>query len=159
MSRFVTCFFTCLHNEGQGFFGIFHAGSKASLVSDRSRIPFFCEDALQGMKNFTSRPDLVGKRFDSHGTDHKLLKIEGIVSVLSAVHDIEHRKRKGSAPLSKVVVEFGSSGACCCVCICKRKSENGVGPVPLFIRRAVCSDQLCINGCLVKNRHSFHGTK
>ena len=76
------------------------AGGGATLVTDGRSESAVSEQSAKGVIDLRSGADRLAEGIEAHRHDHELLEIGGVVCVLSAVQDVEHRYRQTQASVS-----------------------------------------------------------
>ena len=126
---------------------------KAALVADIGVVAGLLQFAAQGVEDFRAAAQRLGEGRRPHRHDHEFLEIDRIVGMHAAIDDVHHRHRqrprRGAADITieRHVEGFGGRlGAG------QRDAENGVGPEPALVRRAVEIDHDLVDLDLLLDR-------
>ena len=129
-------------------------GREAAFVADqRSTVPCSCSSALQRWKTSTPQRTASEKRRRAHRHDHELLHVDVVVGMRAAVDDVHHRHRQRAGAVAAQVAGRAAArptrpppwpG--------QRDGQDGVGPQPRLVRRAVQLDHQPVDGRLVGRR-------
>ena len=91
-------------NEIQSFGSMTKIWRKTALIANIGVLARVLQCGFQSLKNFSPHPQRIGKAAGAHRHDHKLLKINGIVSMRPTIDDVHHRHRqymrKGAADIT-----------------------------------------------------------
>src|SRR5437867_1171261 len=103
------------------------------------------------MKNFTSRPQSLGKRWQSFWHDHKLLEIDRRIRVSAAINDVHHWNRQHLGIWTAQILEerepeLTGRGSSCR----ERDGKDCVRPELGFVRLAIESDHRLIEPDLIE---------
>ena len=128
---------------------------EATLIADVRAVATGAQQPLQGLVDLGAGAEGVGEVADAGGGDHEFLDVRGVLGVLTAVQDVEHRHRQRDAR-AKVAVEGHACGRGGGVGNGKGDAEDGVGPHGRFVRRTIGVQHAVVHGLLVVGGEADH---
>ena len=111
---------------------------------------FVVEDRPERGEDLGAGPEGLGERLRADRHDHELLEVRGVLGVLAAVEDVEHRhgQRPGADP-AEVAVQRQAVRRGGCVRAREGHAEDRVRPEIALVGRAVELDQRRVDPGLV----------
>jgi hypothetical protein len=107
------------------------------------------------MEDLRPCPERLGEGVDADRSDHELLEVGGVASVLAAVEDVEERDRQSAcSDAAEVAVERHAIGRGRRVGCGERHAQDGVGTELALVGRAVQGYERSIEAGLVGRIHA-----
>ena len=135
---------------------------KTALVADIGVVAGLFQLAAQRVEDFRAAAQRFGEARSPHGEDHEFLEIDRVVGVHAAVDDVHHRHRQGPRRgAADIAIERHVEGFGRRLGAGQRDAEDGVGPKPALVRRAVEIDHdlvdldLLLDGLIAQRLEDF----
>ena len=124
---------------------------EAALVALAGGVALVVQDRAQRGEDLRAGPERLGERGEPDGHDHELLEVRGVLGVLAAVEDVEHRDRQDpGADAAEPAVERDLVGRGGRVRAGERDAEDRVRAQLALVGRAVELDQRVVDVGLVR---------
>ena len=121
-------------------------GREAALVADIGVVARLLERALERMEGLRAPAHGVGEGRRADRQDHELLEVDRIVGMDAAIDDIHHRRRQDARRRSAdIAVERQAGRFGRGLGDRERHAEDGVGPEPRLVGRAVEGDHRLVD--------------
>ena len=160
LARAIACGLYGAHDETQGFVGGFEVWREAAFIADVGVVAGVFQCLAQRVKNFGSHAQRLTEGRRADWQDHKLLKVDGIVGVRTAVDDVHERHGQDvGVRAADIAKELLSARECCGMRRRQRDTQNGVGAKAAFVGRTVKIDQCTVDMELLFGLHPGNGVE
>ena len=124
---------------------------KATLITDRSRMPGLRQKRFQRVKNLRTNAHGIRKIHRTNRHDHEFLNIQRVVGMRAAIHDVHHRRwQKMRVYPAKITPQRQANGLRSCARRRHRHTQNGVRTEPPLVGGAVKIDHGLVKPGLVQ---------